>query len=199
MKKIILSFVAIVMALNLQGCDDREVAIAIGIIGGAIIGGAVGAGAGSGDHRTCHGDYVRRCTEWRDRSGNCHTDCRNEWDSCAHYYGGMSISSIVIGEQRTSSKVADIAESYHLSFESAEMVVNALEDAQMGNYTKISKLGVASEDMKLMLSGKNMSESAVQALSSVLNQEISDTRAMLDLITSQVQKNKQAAILAEAM
>jgi hypothetical protein len=189
-KKIVSLLILLATTLNLQGCTDGEIAVGAGLIGVII-----GIGIGSGhDHGSCHGGYVRRCTDWRDSWGNYRHECREEWDSCARRHTPLAKELQAVTDADTvTHSIANTAEKYKLSFDAAEKLTLTIQKVQKGDLSKLADIGLAKTDLELIAKGERITDKGIIGLSDSLNQDIGDTQRMLNSITEEAKARKAAA------
>lgn len=197
MKKVIISLLVLPMSLGLQGCTDEEVAASAIVIGAVAIGAGVAAGGGSSG--SCEGSYVERCSDWRDRRfGNNHRDCRREYDPCArrghnrpHSFGMAAVSSLSFisdaqetstPEQSRSLQAANLASKYHMSFQSAEKILDVLDAVKNGDLSKIQNIGLTREGIETLGHGWKLSSSTVDRISQALDMAYADAEIMVNAI-----------------
>lgn len=203
MKKLLMLTVILAGSLGLQGCRDTDVAASIGFIGGLIV------GSESHHHRHCHGGYVTRCSSYRNRNGYIVRECREVYDSCARRYSlnatGLNLPEGLINTEATeiangpkiSSRVANLSEKYHISFDAAETIVEAIDQGAKGDLTQFNKIGMEKSDLEAIYNGKRVSPKALLAVSDNLKVDIGDLQLMLNDITRKVQAEKQKKVLGE--
>jgi len=155
----------------------------------------------------CEGGYVNRCSTYYDYDGYERRTCRNEWDSCArtrweHYadsYEMMSAPVEVTARSETrSTKLEDTvvesgkwAETFKLSFESADLFTGALELARKGDTEGLRDLGLTKRDINALAREKMPSTDAIDLLARKLDQRAADTRSMIQTLLSEGSKLKK--------
>ncbi len=170
--------------------------------------------------RVCDGGYVTRCTTYRDYWGYERRECRSEWDSCRYTrwepYAASELAALdlVDGDiseflasdiqvmasapaqktklENTAVEAGKWAQTFKLSFDSAEFFTRSLEKARAGDMKALLDLGLAREDVRDMAREKMPSDDAIELLARKLNQRPENTRAMLKTLLVEGGKIKKS-------
>lgn len=200
MKKTKWAAATIILALagsQISGCTTEEVLESIGAI--AIVGGAVAIGATT----HCEGGYTNVCTDYTDYFGRLHTDCREEYDSCATLVPNNE--GIDRAEDRDHRPVAkskkkvdesivtdtNWGSTFHMSFDASAQVIDAMKKARTGDASGLQALGLTEEDVAQIANMKLPSDSAIDAVAQRLDTDKSTVAQMIQRLIDIAQKQKQ--------
>lgn len=176
------------LSLGLTACNGDAVAIGIGA--GAI--GAVVGGAIVDSHHNHYPRYPRCrtttrtiCTDYWDHWGRRQRDCRHVYDRCGRYYSATLDGQ---SDKAVSTEAAYIAETYHLSFDSAEKVMAALDSAKTGDATKARALGLNESELVSLALGRSLSADAKAKLATELNTTQDNAASFIEGIATKVRQ-----------
>lgn len=199
MKRIILAVVA-VASLALQSCDDTDVALGVGFVGGVIVGGAAGH-----NHGYCRGGYYTQCSTYINYWGERIRECRQVYDSCGRRWSSevenqntgfsdlaQNVADFNTPEVSASVPVASVASKYQISFDGAQKVVSALSQGEQGNIEALRTIGFSKSDLVRLYQGKNVSEKTVARLSQSLNLSQEATQGFMTQVKDDVQAARDA-------
>lgn len=166
-----------ISAFTLVGCDDRDVAIGLG--GAAIgAGAAIIIGGGRGGSYD-HDGYRTVCSDYYDYYGRYYRDCRRVGGGIRPY-GNETESGIFDSENASAMTVENFASEFHLSFESAKVLVNSFEMAKNGDNAGFIALGFNTADLREMAQFNLPSEETIALVSKNLNVSPGTTTGMLN-------------------
>ncbi len=178
----------------LQGCDSRDVAVGLGVVG--VVAGAIAIGAATdsndnyddydghhgghhddrdGHKNSCRGDKGKKCYTYRNHKGEKVKECKKERNNCDRNYSNVNLA--LANKDVTS---VDWAQTFGLSFDSAEKLVAALESSRQGDIQAILDLGLSEQDIEDLAQLKMISKDGIQSLSVSLNQFPEDTQSMIN-------------------
>lgn len=184
MKKVLLMLALLPTAFTLQGCDDAAVAAGAGFVGGVIVGGAIA-------DRDC--GYSTRCSRYYDYWGNYRRSCRRVYYSCWNPVSSDPADKALaaMGIEKTpmiSVRAGQLADRYHMSFDSAEKVVKAFDQAKQGDFKPFAKLGIGRTEMEALYKSENLPDRAIRTLAKELNIRETHARAMVKDMNRRVQE-----------
>lgn len=173
-------------ALTMPGCKDADLAIGLGAVAIGVGAIAVGVGSSGGEAR-CRGGYKEKCTTYRDRYGRRHRECRQVYDSCLYYYnyepgqlsGGQQLLNTHFGIEADHPFAAELAQRHNLSFEAANKILGALDEAREGKLTGVLALGLDRSDIEDLARLRLPSNKGLEALSDYLDIDKKDIKKML--------------------
>ena len=197
---------------TVQSCSDEEIAVGAAVVA---VGAAISAGS---NHGQC--TYKERvCRTYTDYWGHIQKQCKivKRRRRCGshgghhhgHYYrndtfAGMdaaaSLRTLNIVEETPVAEyldVADLSKRYYLSLDSAELFINALEEARNGDLSAIGELGLNSDDMQRMARLLVPEDESIDRLAQNLDQDPQLTKGMLSKIVVHGRKMKREACKAE--
>lgn len=193
MKKLIMILI-LPMSLILQGCDDTDVALGAGIIGGILIGASIH------DHDHCRGGYEQRCSGYRNQWGEYVRSCRQVYNSCA-YRGEIvqplalstfSKDAVVGGEisadQLGATDAEKVAEKYSISLEASQNIIDALAVAQTGDTSGLEQIGLQQSDLESLAQGAVLPAASIKSLSSHLKLNAGKTEEMIQKLSAEVRE-----------
>jgi hypothetical protein len=196
-KKLSLMSLALPMMLGLQGCDDRDLAIGLGAV--AIGVGAIAIGS-SVHHHSC--GVSQRCTSWYDRRGYQHTQCRDYYDRCYQYDNmayrpeeNFDVMTLLASAPQESQNelTTNFASELNISFESADTLLQAFEQAKVGNTEGFVKLGLSTADMQAMAKFQLPTAKGLSALSANLDLSLDNTRQALTQFATTVKEQVRSS------
>ena len=209
---IIAGLLATVPAIN--SCSDEEVAVGAAVVA---VGAAISAGS---KHGQC--SYNERvCRNYTDYWGEIRQECKlvKRRRPCGNHGGGYhgghyyrtanplanldapaTLRTLDVFEETPVAEyldVADLSKRYYLSLTSAEMFIDALEEARNGDLAAIGDLGLNSDDMRQMTRLLVPEADSIDRLAQTLNQDPQLTKGMLSKIVVHGRMMKREACKAE--
>ena len=206
--------VAALISAGLPGCTDEEVATTVGIVA---IGAGIGIIAAGGDndnhdhdhngyghdhgHYECQGGYKTVCTSYRDYYGCIKQDCRQTYDSCdsrVWVNNSMALKTLEevadadpVSATKTVSNNEGWGTTFAMSFDSADKLVNALNQSKAGDTKALASLGLSRDDVHAMAQMKMPSQAGLDAMAKTLDQDTKATADMVQRLLAKAQEQRQ--------
>ncbi len=180
------SFLVVALAVPaLTSCTAEEVAQGVGA--GAIIAGAVAIGATT----HCEAGYENVCHSYFDFLGRAHTECSEEYNSCAILVPNSE--TLAVSADRNVSPApaqkaqalpqvtqVDWGNTFGISFQASAQIISACELARdKKDASGLYALGLTDADLANIAEHKLPSDSAIEAMSKTLNQKPAAIQEML--------------------
>lgn len=193
MKKLMMILI-LPMSLILQGCDDTDVAVGAGIIGGIIIGTSIG------HHHHCRGGYVRHCDTYRNHWGEYVRSCRRVYRPCAYrsqvvqplalasINKNVDLSFVSAAEEVELTDAEKVAAKYDISLEASQNILNALSLAQSGQTSALEQIGLQRSDLESLARGAVLPAASIKSLSRNLKLNAGKTEEMIQKISAEVRE-----------
>jgi hypothetical protein len=181
------------VSLGITGCFDYVSDV-----------GAIDAVDSGVSHGTCY--FTERvCKNYKTKKGKKETSCRNvrRVRACTihdrHYRSGLRVlTKDKIAPEHLD--IADVADSYYLSLEAAELYINALSLAKRGDASGLEALGLGSDDFKDLAKLRMPADESIARVSDALDQDPLLTKAMIArlVVTAQRLKKEECEALRES-
>lgn len=182
-RKLILAM-ALAAGLSLQGCDSSTVAFGAGVVGGAILSGAI-------HHRHHNGYYYRGpCYQRYDGYYYCHNSGR--WDRGYRWYNNDRVIATNVTNRAAVSPAAALSDKYTLSEYAAHQVVQAFERTKVdGNIDHLRALGLSKHDVKQLTRGESLDARAIQNMAITLRTDVMSVYNLTSDVASEYSLQKQ--------
>lgn len=193
MKKVLL-LALLPAAMMLQGCDDTTAAAGVGFASGVIVGSNLDRPSYG---RTCRRGYVTRCTRGWGYDGRSMRQCRRVYTSCAYrnYNEAVGLqlqaSEVMdVSAPMITSREADLAKRYGMSFDSARKVVSAFDRGVKKDFSGFAAIGIGRNDMKDIYEGRMLPRRTMDTLAKSLDMSPNSAQAMMKDVIAKVQKKR---------
>lgn len=187
MKKIMALCFTAVGAVGMIGCDSGDaVAVGAGVVGGAIIAGALDNNGHHHHRRGCYDRYdgYRYCRNndgWR-RGG------RHDGHHGRHRHWAGDINTNVLASLTSSSKASQsVAAKYSMAPHAAEYVVNVLDKIKRdGRLDHGLNLGLTQADMKNLAAGQLPAQASLNGLAQNLQTSVASVTALMNDVAAEI-------------
>lgn len=196
-RKLALATAAVSLSVGLVSCNERDLAIGAGAIGGAILVGSAYDNSYGRDYRYSRGYYDDGNGYWDRYDGRYYRN-GGRWYRDGRYQSrgsnnnrssmeAMAVQTVNFAEPinlttNTSSKnpTADVAAKYRIGRNAATAVVTAFESVrQTGRLEALKEIGLEDQDLRGIASGTTPGESAVQKMAARLNASPASVKALM--------------------
>ncbi|MBX3020557.1 MAG: hypothetical protein KF799_02675 [Bdellovibrionales bacterium] len=210
LKKLTLLTLSVLMGAGLVACNERTVAVGAGVVGGAIVAGAVYDNYYGRDYRYSRGYYRGGVGYW-DRHDGRYYRCGGRWCRDSRFHprpwphhgrwnavetmsvgGGVQLASVT---PTAASREAAVAGKYRISRAAALQVGNAFSSVERyGKMDGFRALGLQDDDVARISQGQQASAASVQTLAKNLNASTASVQGLLRDVGDEYSLYKQGTV-----